>query len=258
MIENLVFDIGMHNGDDTEQYLAQGFRVVAVEANPTLVEAAQKRFSEAIRDGRLSIENCAIFNFEGATEFWINDEKDEWSALDPEIAGRQGITCHKITVRCTRLSTLFNKHGVPSFLKSDIERGDRYGLEDLSPPHLPRYVAVEAHELDYLLLLWRCGYRRFKIVDQMRLNSTFPVFSNEHFHSRLLKRTLWYADRVKNKFGKNLKYKPGSSGALGEDSQGPWLPLEDVAYDFLHHRNGYRKRGTLDPRSWFDFHARLA
>jgi len=144
------------------------------------------------------------------------------------------------------------------FFKSDIERGDRYGLEDLNPPDLPRYVAVEAHELDYLLLLWKCGYRKFKIIDQMRLNSTFPVFSNEHVHSRILKRGCWYADRVKNKFGSNLSYKPGSSGPFGEESHGPWLPLEDVAYDFLHLRNGYRKRGTLDPLSWFDFHAKLA
>ena len=42
-----------------------------------------------------------------------------------------------------------------------------------------------------------------------------------------------------------MKYKPGSSGPFGEDSQGPWLPVEDVAYDFLHHRNGYRKRGNV-------------
>lgn len=258
MIADLIFDLGMHNGDDTAQYLAQGFRVVAVDANPVLVESAVRRFSDAIRERRLVIEDCAIFDREGTTEFWINDGKDDWSALDPKVAGREGIACHKITVRCTQLSTLFGKYGVPFFVKSDIERGDRYALEDLNPRDLPRYVAVEAHELDYLLLLWKCGYRKFKIIDQMRLNSTFPMFSNEHIYSRLLKRASWYVDRAKNKFGKNIRYKPGSSGPFGEDSRGPWLPLEDVAYDFLHHRNGYRKRGTLDPLSWFDFHATLA
>jgi hypothetical protein len=74
----------------------------------------------------------------------------------------------------------------------------------------------------------------------------------------LLKRAFWYVDRAKNKFGRNLRYKPGSSGPFGEKSQGPWLSLEEVAYDFLHHRKGYKKRGTLDPLSWFDFHAKLA
>ena len=257
MVDDLIFDIGMHSGDDTEQYLAQGFRVVAVEANPALVTAGKERFEEAISLGRLAIEDCAIFNREGKTEFWLNVERDEWSALDREVAGRQGIKCRKIEVRCTRLSTLFEKYGVPFFLKSDIERGDRYALEDLNPSNLPRYVAVEAHELDYLLLLWNCGYRNFKIIDQMRLNSTFPTLSNEHVYSRLLKRAFWYVDRAKNKFGRNLMYKPGSSGPFGEKSRGPWLSLEDVAYDFLHLRNGYKKRGTLDPLSWFDFHAKL-
>ena len=258
MIADLIFDVGMHNGDDTEQYLARGSRVVAVEANPVLAEAAKERFAREISAGRLVIENCAIFNREGRTEFWVNDEKDEWSALDAGVAGRNGSACHKVTVCCTRLSTLFEKYGVPLFLKSDIERGDRFVLEDLNPRDLPRYVAVEAHELDYLLMLWKCGYRKFKIVDQMRLNSTFPTLSNEYVYSRVLKRAFWYIDRAKNKFGKKLMYKPGSSGPFGEESRGPWLPLEDVAYDFLHYRKGRKKRGTLDPLSWFDFHAKLA
>ena len=238
--------------------LLVGFEWWPLRPNPVLVEAGKGRFVEAISSGRLVIEDCAIFDREGTTEFWINVERDEWSALDREVAGRQGIKCRKIEVRCTRLSTLLEKYGVPFFLKSDIERGDRYALAALNPGNLPRYVAVEAHELDYLLLLWNCGYRNFKIIDQMRLNSTFPTLSNEHVYSRLLKRAFWYVDRAKNKFEKNLMYKPGSSGPFGEESRGPWLPLEDVAYDFLHHRNGYRNRGTLDPLSWFDFHAKLA
>lgn len=257
MIDDLVFDIGMHNGDDTEEYLARGYRVVAIEANPTLVEVARKRFLKAIAAGRLAIEGCAIFHREGTTSFWVNDEKEDWSALDQEVGGRFGTRCHEISVPCTRLSTIFKKYGVPFFLKSDIEKGDRYGLEDLNPADLPRYVAVEAHEFNYLLLLWKYGYRKFKIVDQMRLNSKFPLLSNEHLHTRILKRVFWYADRVKNKFGKNLKYKPGSSGPLGEETEGPWLPIEDVAYNFLHHSKNYGNRGTMDPRSWFDFQAKL-
>ncbi len=190
MINDLVFDIGMNNGDDTEEYLARGFRVVAIEANPILVEAGTKRFSKAINEGRLAIEGCAIFNREGKTQFWVNDKENLWSALDREIGGRNGMPCHEITVPCTRLSKVFGKYGVPFFLKSDIERGDCYVLDELDPRDLPRYVAVEAHEFSYLLRLWDYGYRKFKIVDQMRINSTFPLFSNEHFHSRILKRAI--------------------------------------------------------------------
>jgi len=258
MIDDLVFDLGMHNGDDTALYLSRGYRVIAVEPNPVLVEAARIRFSSAIAAGQLIVEECAIFDREGVTTFWVNDGKSDWSALDREQGGRSGTKCHEITVRCTRLSTIFRKYGVPFFLKSDIEKGDRYGLEDLDPNDLPQYISVEAHGFDYLLLLWRLGYRKFKIVDQMRLNSEFPLLSNEHLHTRLLKTVFWYADRIKNKFGKHLKYKPGSSGPPSEETEGPWLPIEDVAYDLLHHLNNYPHRGTMDPRSWFDLHAKLA
>ena len=43
MHTDLVFDIGMNNGDDTAYYLHRGFRVVAVEADPILCAAATTR-----------------------------------------------------------------------------------------------------------------------------------------------------------------------------------------------------------------------
>jgi hypothetical protein len=93
------------------------------------------------------------------------------------------------------------KHGVPYYLKIDIERADRYCLDTLKRPRLPKYVSIEAHELDYLLILWGLGYRRFKVIDQLRHNSTFPLLSNENAFSRTGKLVFWFADRVKNKLG---------------------------------------------------------
>jgi spermidine synthase len=45
MIPNLIYDIGMHDGSDSEFYLRKGYRVVAVEANPKLVEACRERLA---------------------------------------------------------------------------------------------------------------------------------------------------------------------------------------------------------------------
>ena len=47
-VENLVFDIGLNRGQDTANYLAKGYNVVAVEANPELVEFCSQRFSREI------------------------------------------------------------------------------------------------------------------------------------------------------------------------------------------------------------------
>ena len=57
---DLIFDVGADNGDDTAAYLARGFRVIAVEANPTLCEGMHKRFANDIKRGRASIVNKAI------------------------------------------------------------------------------------------------------------------------------------------------------------------------------------------------------
>ena len=44
-----VFDVGMFGGSDTKYYAAVGFRVIAVEANPTLAERARKRLADGSR-----------------------------------------------------------------------------------------------------------------------------------------------------------------------------------------------------------------
>ncbi len=48
---DLVYDVGMHRGEDTAFYLAKGYRVVGFEANPELVEACQRRFAAEIGGG---------------------------------------------------------------------------------------------------------------------------------------------------------------------------------------------------------------
>ena len=39
-----VFDIGMYDGADTEYYLELAFQVIALEANPDLVQNALQKF----------------------------------------------------------------------------------------------------------------------------------------------------------------------------------------------------------------------
>jgi FkbM family methyltransferase len=256
-IEDLIFDIGMNHGDDTAYYLTKNFRVVGVEANPVLAEECRSRFAEAISAGRLVVESVGIEEKPGIEKFYVN-ENDGWSAFGVE-EGTRGGKFHVIDVPCITFADLLSKHGVPFYLKIDIERSDRHCLPALDPSDLPKYVSIEAHDLEYLLVLWRLGYRNFKVIDQMRHNSWLPNFTNENLILRVLKRARWYLDRVDTKVRRGrLAYTPGvSSGPFGEDTIGPWLPLEDVAYDWLHHHRGHHNRGSLDRNTWHDFHAKL-
>jgi len=255
MIEDLVFDVGMNHGEDTAHYLARDFHVVAIEANPVLVAENRERFHDAIEAGQLVIEPVGIHDHDGTATFWISDTNDDFSSFD-ESMGSRGKSCHSVEVECTTFSHLLERHGVPYYLKIDIERADRNCIESLPVSDLPAYVSIEAHEFDYLLILWKLGYRQFKVVDQMRHNSTLPLFSNENWLSRSLKTACWYADRVKNKYRK-VKHSPGASGPFGEETAGPWLPVEEVAYNWSHFYRGHSHRGNLQKRSWYDFHAKL-
>jgi len=89
MNPNLIFDVGMHNGDDTAYYLHRGYRVVSVEADPTLAAAAEIRFSSAIADGHLKIVNKAITASRGEVDFWICDALTVWNSFDRTMATRK-------------------------------------------------------------------------------------------------------------------------------------------------------------------------
>jgi hypothetical protein len=52
MRPDLIYDVGLHLGEDSEFYLKKGFNVVAVEANPVnAAEAANRLKAYVMRDG---------------------------------------------------------------------------------------------------------------------------------------------------------------------------------------------------------------
>ena len=57
---NLIFDMGLHKGEDTDFYLRKGFDVVAFEADPLLIKFCKLRFADYIDKGRLQIIEGAI------------------------------------------------------------------------------------------------------------------------------------------------------------------------------------------------------
>jgi hypothetical protein len=94
---------------------------------------------------------------------------------------------------------ILEKFGIPHYLKIDIEGAEPYCLKHLPRTHLPQYISLEAEDLQWLVLLQQLGYSEFKIVDQMRHNSSFPDFGNTTVFSRSAKQICWYADRLKNR-----------------------------------------------------------
>lgn len=166
-IPPLVFDLGMHDGRDTRQYLSEGYRVVAVECNPKLVRRAQQTFAKEIADGRLTIEAIGLWFSTGARTFHVNPRNSEWSSFDAGAAGRDGKRCQSFTVHCEHPAYLFAKYGTPYYCKVDLEGCDRAVLDALAAlDALPPYLSIEMCDVTDAYAMSALGYREVRLVDQ--------------------------------------------------------------------------------------------
>jgi len=250
---NMIFDVGMNDGQDTAYYLYRGFDVVAVEANPALCATATQRFSKAVGSGALHIENVAVGMERSKLPFYVSS-KDIWSSFDHSAATKEGSTCTTIEVTCVRAADLFAKYGVPYYLKIDIEGADGYCLADLDAHCLPKYVSFECGP-EATEEVWRLnslGYKRFKLINQLwkEFRSDYEPESMLRQLSRRLQRKSrnvlhgrWYNDWL---------FEFGSSGPFGEHTDGRWVSARELLeirarWEELNARNG----GSF----WFDVHA---
>ena len=174
-MNDLIIDVGMHRGKDTEFYLAKGFRVVGVEANPALVRQVETRLGAHLAAGRLRIYNLAVAERTGILNFWVNEQNDDWGTADDQFAKRNsdyGTTNRQIMVPCRPFGEILDECGTPYYLKIDIEGSDLLCVEALRERERPKYVSVEAALNSFdeiftqLSVLWSLGYRSFKIVNQ--------------------------------------------------------------------------------------------
>jgi FkbM family methyltransferase len=273
VVDDLIFDVGFHHGQDTAYYLSKGFRVVAVEANPNLVTLGRRRFAREIQTGRLVIEDAAVAGHNGSVTLWVNEQNDEWSSIAQAVGARDGSgrgevsataargAASPVEVNAVRFEDLLGRHGTPYYMKIDIERADINCIRALDAHDLPKYLSIEAHTLEYFCVLHQLGYRDFKCVDQERHNHAPMPLTNETVIGRSARWLHHYATAVRREAGRRLgrsdgPFPLGSSGPFGEDTPGPWLTFEDAAYDWLHWHRRVRTRGTMNMYSWYDVHVR--
>jgi len=271
----LIFDIGMHNGDDTRYYLANGYRVVAVDANPSLCDAARKRFAKEISTGQLSILNVGIAETEGEEDFWVSSTT-ECSSFDHSMATRENKRADCIKVKTIPFRRLLEEEGTPYFLKIDIEGSDGLCINDLAltesrPPYLS-FESSHHYALSDISILEGLGYKSFKCVRQNDFRQITP--ENVIFQQvvrRYMKMTVGriptnteigrilstalYRTHYRRRSFNGRKAKRWTSGPPGFELPGRWLTSDEilvvwhhlVAYDLALHANSSGE--------WFDIHA---
>jgi len=164
--DDLIFDLGLHKGYDSEFYLKKGFRVVGLEAVPGLAEQCKQRL--ASWGDRLTIVNKALFDRPGETvSFFTVPTKDDWGSLDRNTAEKGTEKAVEITVDTIDLAWLFDTFGVPRYIKCDMEGGDLIFREQLlRDSRRPRFVSVEMNDGREPEVLRTCGYEVGQIVNQ--------------------------------------------------------------------------------------------
>ena len=226
--EGLIYDVGMHKGEDSEFYLRKGFRVVALEALPSHAKIAADRLRTYVDCGQLVILNVAVAEKDGPLTFFESLDSSLCGTSNPELerAGeRSGQKFVERTVMGVNFSNVLAKYGIPYFLKIDIQGEDALCLKALRDfAARPRYLSYESEsksmkELrEELALLRDLGYSRFKVVRQDDVCSQrcpFPAKEGRYVDQR---------------------FEESSSGLFGEEAPGEWVSDAQVIRSYRRMR----------------------
>lgn len=265
--DGLIFDVGMHMGEDTAYYLRKGFRVVAFEANPELVAHCEHRFADALSAGLLTIVSGAIADSAAETvTFHRHPTLSVWGTADPSWAQRnvhQG-TSTTLTVPAVNFSKALATHGIPHYAKIDVEGADQLCVDAIASDSRPRYLSIESDKTslpavrDELDRFEALGYSQFCAAQQQGME----------------RRTITTTGRD----GRPLTYgfEPHASGPFGEDLT--WSDKATVMAQYERIFARYRRFGDASVMGryavgriarrqlnrfgafpgWYDTHARLA
>jgi FkbM family methyltransferase len=213
----------------------KGFRVIAIEALGELCDDIRARLHPYLRSGQLTLINAAIADRAGPVTFFINQSISVWGTTRENWAKRNerlGAPSRKITVDGIPFGEVLLKHGIPYYLKVDIEGVDRLVLDGLKQFEArPRYVSIESEEVDFaelqaeMALLRYLGYTKFKPVQQQAVPGT--------------------KIRTKTLDGSEIEhvFEREASGPFGEDIPQPWLSFDDTLREYESIFRRYRRFG---------------
>ena len=241
MVARIIYDIGANDGADTGFYLAKGFKVIAVEADPALCDKIGKQYQRNLNDGRLKVVNIGVSDKHDTLTFFQN-EFSEWSSFQVKSKATTQLSHNQIAVPTAPLREIIENFGTPYYVKIDIEGFELKAISSLSDKSpLPVYLSFEVNHdwvqiLDFLELL---GFDGFQIVRQGKGFLSDPPNPPREGD-------LWPKPFTNNQ-----------SGCFGLELSDAWLDRASIDAAVVREaaEAGVRlSRGAL--RGWHDIHAR--
>ncbi len=276
--DSLIYDVGMHNGDDTAYYLSLGYKVVAIDASPDLVSKAKHRFADFITNGQLDILHLGIGEEPGYFDFFQNKKNSVWNSFDKAIGMRENADIEVIPVEVKRIDQVIEEKGMPYYMKIDIEGNDITCLNSLLRyGGRPKFISVEVNYEELITRLNELGYTQFKIIEQtnfvplelpelkeyraMKKHKEFKRSMN--FFVRVVRKVFGnYIDAAwekKYKYWFNYSHPYGSSGPFAEALPGRWLNFDDTLKVYHYYKEAHSlSKSNTGYNYWIDIHAKYS